>query len=118
MASAYYPKSGAGEPDRLGLIVFDEAINNLDAPNTRALLAFFADPHLRVIAAAPDKMRAMFLETADTVVSVNRRPGNQEPVLTVTHPTRFAREALADANPVNKGVEFYRPAEPVKQAAE
>lgn len=115
MAAAYYPKGAVGEPDGLGLVVFDEAFNNLDAPNTRALLAFFADLHLQVIVAAPDKVRAMFLENADTIVSVNRRPDTQEPVLTVTHPTLRARRALAEANPVNRGVEHYRP---VEQAAE
>lgn len=115
MASAYFPKAGIGEPDGVGLIAFDEAFNNLDAPNTRALLAFFADLHLQVIVAAPDKVRAMFLETADTIVSVNRRPSDQEPVVTVTHPTRLARQTLAGSNPVNKGVEHYRP---IEQAAE
>ena len=115
MAAAYYPKGAVGDPDGLGLIVFDEAFNNLDAPNTRALLAFFSDLHLQVVVAAPDKVRAMFLETADTIVSVNRRPDNQEPVLTVTHPSKRARQAMAEANPVNRGVEWYRQ---VEQAAE
>lgn len=109
MASAYYPKSVVGEPAGVGMVVFDEAFNNLDAPNTRALLDFFHDLHLQVIVAAPDKVRAMFLETIDTIVSVNRRPDTQEPVVTVTHPTRFAREALSDINPVNLGVEAFRP---------
>jgi uncharacterized protein YPO0396 len=108
MAAAYYPKSAGAEPDGFGLVVFDEAFNNLDAPNTRALLDFFRDLHLQVLIAAPDKVRAMFLENADTIVSVNRRPDNQEPIITVTHPMRRAREALAAINPVNLGVEHYR----------
>jgi uncharacterized protein YPO0396 len=115
MASAYYPKSGEGEPDGLGLVVFDEAFNNLDAPNARALLGFFADLHLQVVVAAPDKVRAMFLESVDTIVSVNRRPDTQEPVIGVTYPSLMARKALADINPVNHGIDFYRPA---SQAAE
>jgi energy-coupling factor transporter ATP-binding protein EcfA2 len=109
MASAFYPKSVVGEPDGVGLVVFDEAFNNLDAPNTRALLEFFHDLHLQVIVAAPDKVRAMFLETIDTIVSVNRSPDTQEPVVTITHPTRYAREALSSINPVNLGVEAFRP---------
>jgi energy-coupling factor transporter ATP-binding protein EcfA2 len=109
MAAAYYPKSVLGEPDGLGLVVFDEAFNNLDAPNTRALLDFFHDLHLQVIVAAPDKVRAMFLETIDTIVSVNRRPDTQEPVITVTHPTQHARDALSSINPMNLGVEAFRP---------
>lgn len=108
MAAAYYPKSAGEEPDGFGLVVFDEAFNNLDAPNTRALLDFFRDLHLQVLVAAPDKVRAMFLENADTIVSVNRRPDNQEPIVTVTHPSARAREALAKINPVNLGVEHYR----------
>lgn len=116
MASAYYPKSSAGEPDGFGLVVFDEAFNNLDAPNTRALLDFFQDLHLQVLVAAPDKVRAMFLENADTIVSVNRRPDNQEPVVTVTHPSARARDALAAMNPVNLGIEHYRDIE--RDAAE
>lgn len=108
MASAYYPKSPQGEPDGFGLVVFDEAFNNLDAPNTRALLSFFRDLHLQVLVAAPDKVRAMFLENADTIVSVNRRPDNQEPVVTVTHPSEKARIVLASTNPVNLGVEHFR----------
>jgi uncharacterized protein YPO0396 len=115
MASAYFPKNVVDEPEGMGLVVFDEAFNNLDAPNTRALLEFFADLRLQVIVAAPDKVRAMFLETADTIVSVNRRPDTLEPVVTVTHPSRRARQALAEINPVNFGVESYRP---VDQAAE
>jgi energy-coupling factor transporter ATP-binding protein EcfA2 len=109
MASAYYPKSTVGDPDGLGLVVFDEAFNNLDAPNTRALLDFFHDLHLQVIVAAPDKVRAMFLETIDTIVSVNRRPDTQEPVVTITHPTQYARDSLSNINPVNLGVEAFRP---------
>lgn len=109
MAAAYYPKSAVGEPDGVGLVVFDEAFNNLDAPNTHALLSFFRDLHLQVIIAAPDKVRAMFLETVDTIVSVNRRPDTQEPVTTVTHPSQLARESLSSINPVNLGVEAFRP---------
>ena len=109
MASAYFPKGSTGDADGVGLVVFDEAFNNLDAPNTRALLKFFDDMNLQVIIAAPDKVRAMFLETVDTVVSVNRHPATQEPVLTTTHPSKLARETLADLNPVNRGVEAYRP---------
>lgn len=115
MAAAYFPKSAGAEPEGLGLVVFDEAFNNLDAPNTRALFEFFADLHLQVVVAAPDKVRAMFLETVDTVVSVNRRPDTLEPVITVTHPSQHAREALAEINPLNLGVEAFRP---VEQAAE
>ncbi|MFA6114144.1 MAG: SbcC/MukB-like Walker B domain-containing protein [Sphingomonas sp.] len=109
MAAAYFPKSTGMEPEGLGLVVFDEAFNNLDAPNTRALLEFFNALHLQVLVAAPDKVRAMFLETVDTIVSVNRRPDTQEPMITVTRPTPYAREALAGINPVNRGVEYYRP---------
>lgn len=116
MASAYYPKSSSEEPDGFGLVVFDEAFNNLDAPNTRALLGFFRDLHLQVLVAAPDKVRAMFLENADTIVSVNRRPDNEEPIVTVTHPSAQAREALAAINPVNLGIEHFR--ERIRPAAE
>lgn len=108
LAAAYYPKSAIDSPDGFGLVVFDEAFNNLDAPNTRALLEFFRDLHLQVVVAAPDKVRAMFLENADTIVSVNRRPDNQEPMVRVTHPSARARDALASINPVNLGVEHYR----------
>ena len=108
MAAAYYPKAGVGEPDGLGLVVFDEAFNNLDAPNTKALLDFFAALHLQVIVAAPDKVRAMFLETVDTIVSVNRRPDTLEPIVTVTRPRDHARAEMARANPVNHGVEAFR----------
>lgn len=110
LAAAYYPKSASDTPDGFGLVVFDEAFNNLDAPNTRALLEFFRDLHLQVVVAAPDKVRAMFLENADTIISVNRRPDTQEPIVLVTHPSRPAREALAAINPVNLGVDHYREA--------
>lgn len=116
MAAAYYPKSGAADPDGVGLVVFDEAFNNLDAPNTKALLDFFSSLKLQVIVAAADKVRATFLETADTVVSINRRPDTLEPVATVTYPTVLARRELSKANPVNAGVESFRNAE--RQAAE
>lgn len=108
MAAAYYPKSGQADPEGLGLVVFDEAFNNLDAPNTQALLAFFGDLHLQPVIAAPEKVRAMFLETVDTIVSVNRRPDTQEPVVTVTYPRLEARQALIDANPAHRGIEAFR----------
>lgn len=114
MAAAYYPKTSHGDPEGLGLVVFDEAFNNLDAPNTQALLSFFADLHLQVVVAAPDKVRGMFLETVDTIVSVNRRPDTQEPVVTVTYPRLEARQALIDANPAHRGIEAFRP---ISQAA-
>ena len=114
MAAAYYPKTSHGDPEGLGLVVFDEAFNNLDAPNTQALLSFFADLHLQVVVAAPDKVRGMFLETVDTIVSVNRRPDTQEPVVTVTYPRLEARQALIDANPAHHGIEAFRP---ISQAA-
>jgi energy-coupling factor transporter ATP-binding protein EcfA2 len=109
MAAAYYPKTAHGDPEGLGLVVFDEAFNNLDAPNTQALLAFFGDLHLQPVIAAPEKVRAMFLETVDTIVSVNRRPDTQEPVVTITYPKAEARQALMDANPAHRGVEAFRP---------
>jgi uncharacterized protein YPO0396 len=115
LASSYFPKSTGGAPDGFGLVVFDEAFNNLDAPNTRALLRFFDDLGLQVLVAAPDKVRSMFLENADTIVSVNRRPDTQTPVLTVTHPTAKAREALAAINPANLGIEHFR--DPPRPAA-
>lgn len=107
MAAAYYPKSSHDDPEGVGLVVFDEAFNNLDAPNTQSLLSFFADLHLQIIVAAPDKVRGMFLETVDTIVSVNRRPDTQEPVITVTYPRLEARQALIDANPAHRGIEAY-----------
>lgn len=113
LAAAYYPKSAAENPDGFGLVVFDEAFNNLDAPNTHALLEFFKDLHLQVLVAAPDKVRAMFLENADTIVSVNRRHDNQEPVVTVTHPSARARAALAEINPFNLGIDHFRIADPL-----
>ena len=116
MAAAYYPKSGVADPDGVGLVVFDEAFNNLDAPNTKALLDFFSSLRLQVIVAAPDNKRATFLETADTVVSINRRPDTLEPVASVTYPSALARRELSKANPVNAGVESFRNAE--REAAE
>lgn len=90
LAAAYYPKSAFDSPDGFGLVVFDEAFNNLDAPNTRALLEFFRDLHLQVVVAAPDKVRAMFLENADTIVSVSlSRPIRS--VLTVENLESFNR---------------------------
>ncbi|TCU53594.1 uncharacterized protein YPO0396 [Novosphingobium sp. PhB57] len=109
MAAAYYPKTSHGEPEGAGLVVFDEAFNNLDAPNTQALLAFFRDLSLQPVIAAPEKVRAMFLETVDTIVSVNRHPATQEPVVTVTYPRLEARQALMDANPAHRGIEAFRP---------
>jgi len=111
MAAAYYPKTGQVDPEGLGLVVFDEAFNNLDAPNTQALLSFFSDLHLQPVIAAPEKVRAMFLESVDTIVSVNRRPDTQEPVVTVTYPRLEARQALIDANPAHRGIEAFRPVE-------
>ncbi len=80
------------------------------------IVHFFRDLHLQVLVAAPDKVRAMFLENADTIVSVNRRPDNEEPIVTVTHPSAKAREALAAINPVNLGIEHFR--ERIRPAAE
>jgi hypothetical protein len=107
MASAYYPKNMVDEPDGMGLVVFDEAFNNLDAPNTRALLEFFSDLHLQVIVAAPDKVRAMFLETADTIVSVKPPPRHARAGRDRDSPFAPGARGLAEINPVNFGVDSY-----------
>jgi uncharacterized protein YPO0396 len=109
MAAAYYPQAlSDANADGMGLVIFDEAFNNLDTANTTALMRFFEDLHLQVIVAAPDRVRAMFLEIVDTIVTVRRSPVDEEPTLSVSHLKDRARLTLADANPIHKGVEAYR----------
>ena len=111
MAAAYYPHGALGrEADGMGLVIFDEAFNNLDTANTTALMRFFEDLHLQVIVAAPDRVRSTFLEIVDTIVTVRRSPATEEPVLSVSHISERARLALASVNPVHKGVEAFRDA--------
>jgi uncharacterized protein YPO0396 len=110
MASVYYPGSRNENPDGMGLVVFDEAFNRLDIPNTQAILRFYKDLNLQVVVAAPEEKRMSFLEVMDTIVSVNKLPGDDVMQIDSESPGPRAVAEMRAANPEHLGVEGYREA--------
>ena len=110
MASVYYPGSRNEKPDGMGLVVFDEAFNRLDIPNTQAILRFYKDLNLQVVVAAPEEKRMSFLEVMDTIVSVNKLPGDDVMQIDSESPGPRAVAEMRAANPEHLGIEGYREA--------
>ena len=111
MASVYYPGSRSDRPDGMGLVLFDEAFNRLDIPNTQAILRFYKDLNLQVVVAAPEEKRMSFLEVMDTIVSVNKLPGDDVMQIDSESPGERAVREMQAANPEHIGVEGYRQAQ-------
>ncbi|MGG5823644.1 SbcC/MukB-like Walker B domain-containing protein [Falsiroseomonas sp. HW251] len=108
MLSMYFPGGRTGDSDGLGLILFDEAFNQLDVRNTQALLHLFQGLGLQVVIAAPEAHRPTFLECMDTIVSVVRQPSTEDVLLRPTFPGPAARAAMRQENPEHLGVEGFR----------
>ncbi|MBK1698296.1 SbcC/MukB-like Walker B domain-containing protein [Rhodovibrio salinarum] len=108
MAAAYYPHSRQDRPEGMGLVLFDEAFNRLDVPTTQKLMSFFESLSLQVLAAAPEAQRPTFLEVADTLVSVNKRPNTAQMRIQSKGVQQHARDSIARANPQHLGVEGFR----------
>lgn len=117
MASVYYPNSRNDKPDGMGLVLFDEAFNRLDIPNTQAILRFYKDLNLQVVVAAPEEKRMSFLEVMDTIVSVNKLPGDDVMQIDSESPGERAVREMQAANPEHIGVEGYRRAQEGGSAA-
>ena len=118
MASVYYPGSRNDKPDGMGLVLFDEAFNRLDIPNTQAILRFYQDLNLQVVVAAPEEKRMSFLEVMDTIVSVNKLPGDDVMQIDSESPGERAIREMRAANPEHLGVDGYRQAEDAKAATQ
>lgn len=108
MAAVYYPGSRGPSADGMGLVLFDEAFNKLDSPNTKAVLQFYRELNLQVVIAAPQDKRLTFLETMDTLVTVSRREGNENLHVAAEHLTEFARSVMQDTNPEYRGIDAFR----------
>lgn len=117
MASVYYPGSRNDTPDGMGLVVFDEAFNRLDIPNTQAILRFYKALNLQVVVAAPEEKRMSFLEVMDTIVSVNKLPGDDVMQIDTENPGERAVREMQAANPEHIGVEGYRRAQEARSDA-
>ncbi len=121
MASVYYPNSRHENPEGMGLVLFDEAFNRLDIPNTQAILRFYRDLNLQVVVAAPEEKRMSFLEVMDTIVSVNKLPQDSVMYIDCEYPGHRAIAEMQAANPEHLGVEGYRarmPGDGDREAAE
>jgi energy-coupling factor transporter ATP-binding protein EcfA2 len=104
MVSAYYPRAKTGETQGMGLIVFDEAFDKLDIPNTQALIKLFRSLGLQVIVAAPEEKRASLRECVDSIVNVNRIPRTANVFVETIRINGAAHEAMRRENPAHKGV--------------
>jgi uncharacterized protein YPO0396 len=109
MAMAYFPGGHPGPvPSGMGLVLFDEAFNKLDVPNTQALIRFFADLGLQLMVAAPEGERPTFTEVFDTIVTVSKSLATKTVYIASDFPKERARRELAAINPNRKGVEGFR----------
>jgi energy-coupling factor transporter ATP-binding protein EcfA2 len=109
MAMSYFPDGHSG-PDApgMGLVLFDEAFNKLDIPNTAALIHFFAGLGLQLMIAAPESARPIFTETLDTVTTVAKSLATRSVYIASDFPKERARRELAAINPNHKGIEGFR----------
>ena len=104
MVSTYYPKSEPGENQGMGLLVFDEAFNKLDIPNTQKLIALFESLGLQVIVAAPEEKRSSLIECVDSIISINRKPGTSDLFVDYTSIGKYTREQMLLNNPIHKRI--------------
>jgi energy-coupling factor transporter ATP-binding protein EcfA2 len=109
MAMAYFPGGQpASGPTGMGLVLFDEAFNRLDVPNTQSLIRFFADLGLQLMVAAPEGERPTFTEVFDTIVTVSKSTATKTVYIASDYPKERARRELSAINPNHKGVEGFR----------
>lgn len=107
LVSAYYPKAVAGDFEGMGLMVFDEAFNKLDIPNTQRLMDLFRSLGLQVIVAAPEEKRSSLIECVDSVISVSRIPGSADVFIDSVAIGPTTKERMFAENPVHKAPEAY-----------
>lgn len=109
MAMAYFPGGDPpGGPSGMGLVLFDEAFNKLDVPNTQALVRFFGDLGLQLMVAAPEGERPTFTEVFDTMVTVSKSMATETVYIASDFPKERTRQELGTINPNRKGVEGFR----------
>jgi hypothetical protein len=108
MNAAYYPGHSVGTPGGMGLVLFDEAFNKLDVPNTQTLLTLFRDMGLQLMIAGPEDKRATFTEVLDTIILVNKSPDGQSVYIDAEYPGELAKMGLASINPDHTGIEGFR----------
>jgi uncharacterized protein YPO0396 len=109
MAMAYFPGGQTGKmPSGMGLVLFDEAFDKLDIPNTQALINFFGELGLQLMIAAPESERPTFMEVMDTVTTVSKSRAATAVYVASQFPKEKARKELAAINPNHLGVEGFR----------
>lgn len=107
LVSAYYPKATPGDYEGMGLMVFDEAFNKLDIPNTQRLMDLFRSLGLQVIVAAPEEKRSSLIECVDSVISVGRNPGSSDVFIDSVSIGAKAKERMFAENPVHLTTDAY-----------
>lgn len=104
MVSSYYPKAAPGDYEGMGLMLFDEAFNRLDIPNTQRLMDLFRSLGLQVIVAAPEEKRGSLIECVESIISVSRVPGTSDVFIDMSSIGPKAKEAMLRENPEHQGV--------------
>ncbi|ANT62916.1 hypothetical protein AYJ57_20770 (plasmid) [Salipiger sp. CCB-MM3] len=107
LVSAYYPKATPGDYEGMGLMVFDEAFNKLDIPNTQRLMDLFRSLGLQVIVAAPEEKRSSLIECVDSVISVGRNPGSSDVFIDSVSIGAKAKERMFAENPVHLSADAF-----------
>jgi uncharacterized protein YPO0396 len=109
MVVTYYPGGArGGDTNGMGLVLFDEAFNKLDVPNTQGLINFYKKLGLQVLVAAPEEKRASFLECVDSIVTVSRPQNTTMLYVDTSVAGSRAIEEMRRANPEHAGVEAFR----------
>ena len=105
MSSAYYPENYTDNTDGIGLVIFDEAFDKLDIPNTQRLIHLFEEMNLQVIVAAPEEKRSSLIECVSSIVSVQRIPSTPDLFMDTEIIGQKAKEMMRAENPVHKSLE-------------
>jgi energy-coupling factor transporter ATP-binding protein EcfA2 len=108
LAAAYHGKAAGDETKEkgIGLAVFDEAFSKLDGKNQKACMDYYEKLGLQVVVAAPFEKRATLYETMECFVETIRN-GDLIDVEAYGVGER-TRQAFAEANPANLGLDGFR----------
>lgn len=88
-----------GEPNGIGLAVFDEAFSKLDGKNQKACMDFYEKLGLQVVVAAPFEKRATLYETMESFIETIR--SGDEIEIEAYEVRERAQRAFLEANPAH-----------------
>ena len=107
MSSTYYPNAKEGDDNGIGLVIFDEAFDKLDIPNTQRLIHLFEEMNLQVIVAAPEEKRNSLIECVSSIISVQRIPSTPDLFMDTEIIGPKAKHMMLRENPIHRTIDEY-----------